>query len=68
MKSGHANKGTGRPRKSPDQVKSKVIKLRVSPGEHDQVKRMAARLGRSMSDIVRDYLLMREGDNGEKSR
>jgi len=66
MKSGHG-KGTGRPRKSPDRVKSKLVKIRVSPGEHDQVKGMAERRGLSMSDMIREFLFQ-DGDNENKSR
>lgn len=60
-------KRTGRPRKHPDQLKKLVVKVRVSPGEHDRVKAMAAGCGVTMSDMIRDFLFQ-EGANENKSR
>ena len=66
MNSGHG-KGTGRPRKPRDQVKLKLVKVRVSPGEHDRVKAMAAQRGVTMSDMIREFLFQ-DGANENKSR
>ena len=60
-------KRTGRPRKHPDQLKNLVVKVRVSPGEHDRVKSMAARRGVTMSDMIRDFLFQ-DGVNEDKTR
>ena len=66
MNSGHS-KRTGRPRKAADQVKVKLVKVRVSPGEHDRVKAMAARRGVTMSDMIREFLFQ-DGVDENKSR
>jgi len=66
MKSGHG-KGTGRPRKPRELVKTEVVKFRVSPGEHDQVQRMADHRGMSMSDMIRDCLF-KDGEHANSTR
>ena len=60
-------KRTGRPRKHPDQLKKLVVKVRVSPGEHDRVKSMAARRGVTMSDMIRDCLF-KDGEHANSTR
>lgn len=67
MKSGHDRKREFKPRKPRDQVKSKLVKVRVSPGEHDQVQRMADQRGVTMSDMIREFLFQ-DGVNENKSR
>ncbi len=66
MNSGHS-KLKSRPRKSPDKVKSKLVKVRVSPGEHDQVKALADQRDMTMSDMIREFLFQ-DGVNENKSR
>ncbi len=43
-------------------VKTKLVKLRVTQSEHDQVKRMADQRGMTVTDMVRAFLFQ-EGGN-----
>lgn len=43
-------------------VKTKLVKLRVTQSEHDQVKRMADQRGMTVTDMVRSFLFQ-EGGN-----
>ena len=61
MNSGHS-KRTGRPRKAADQVKVKLVKVRVTHAEREQVKRMAEQRGMTVTDMVRAFLFQ-EGGN-----
>lgn len=48
-------------------IKTKLVKLRVTQAEHDQVARMAAQRGMTMTDMVRSFLF-KDGVDDNKTR
>lgn len=48
-------------------IKTKLVKLRVTQAEHDQVARMAEQRGMTVTDMVRSFLF-KDGVNENKSR
>ncbi len=48
-------------------IKTKLVKLRVTQAEHDQVAAMAAQRGMTVTDMVRSFLF-KDGEDENKSR
>jgi hypothetical protein len=48
-------------------IKTKLVKLRVTQAEHDQVARMAAQRGMTVTDMVRSFLF-KDGVDDNKTR
>ena len=48
-------------------IKTKLVKLRVTQAEHDQVARMAAQRGMTVTDMIREFLFQ-DGVNENKTR
>lgn len=43
-------------------IKTKLVKLRVTQAEHDQVKRLADQRGMTVADMIRSFLF-EKGNN-----
>lgn len=48
-------------------IKTKLVKLRVTQAEHDQVAAMAAQRGMTVTDMVRSFLF-KDGVDDNKTR